>query len=878
MPKFCAVPTSTRRLANQKNAIVSRDTNGRFKVISQNNRGFFQLFDTEAEARTYLSELGREVVPELDASLPTAHRGVQAGASTPHQPQAQLTFREKIADFDVTVRKGVQSFQKGIGAVVTPIEKFAQAAENAGDGFAFSKVYNTTQVAKNTVKSLLTTITRPKLNGQSYEQALRAMEGKVAALPDGQSDLVTLLSEAFTKPEIAAKFGLDQQSINMANIITKSGQADNMGMFVRINGVMNNFLKNRPGALSEISALRNQILDGKLPESATSFLDGLERSVGLEQTWDDLFESLQLTAEEAIGLKQVKLMLDNPEAFNIPAIFRYATAENLEAGWKNGRSQFIAKRKMTKEAVELSDERTKILDLAFGDAGLDRELILGYQMPVFRQFVDSGVFPSKTKASVLDSFVEGKEVLTRRVLSGHLDPAQLNPHVSAYKHVNNLLMREHFDDVSRLARNEIDLIEKAEKKFTARVMSDYLHDVEGGSSIQFDRLTESIRSSGRGMGIQIDDRLAERVVGTLGKLAYQASIPFRAALVVRNYFQTLLFTAPIVGRKAWVHGLQAVNPVKREEQLIAFNVARRAGAIDPNTNPLFAADEIFGIKAARFGDKLGPGARKLSFQADKLFDIGFSVYRSADDWGRAVAFFAGRKRVIDAQDLFVKNADMEGFKVAAKVKTFDETIEVEFERIVRSQGTQAAADFIGKKLADKTHLLYGNANRPAGWGGISGRLFGQFGTFPTQYAGYVVENLTRGTVKDRAEWAAAHGAINAGIIIGGAEAFGADLTSWATIPSIRYTGGPYTEVAASLYQAWGGSDAERSMAIRNLKMMFPSMDHPSSIFIPGSYFVGDIQDAFGETSLSKILGEGAGVRFLKAGEQNSVAKMFEFMR
>jgi len=581
-----------------------------------------------------------------------------------------------------------------------------------------------------------------------------------------------------------------------------------------------------------------------------------------------------MTKDESDALALVRVFMTD-DRFNAPAIFRHATAPVLEAEFKSGRQQFAVQRGMSVEAVALANERVRILDVAFGEAGLNRRQIIGAQLPALRQFMDAGVWPGGKAASVLDGLPEGMEVLSRRALSGHLNPNELNPTVSAYKHINNLLMREHFDDVAKAAGTEIQLMQDAKKEFTARVMADYLHEIEGGTSRQFRAITRGIRSMGRGMGIQVDDRLAERITATLGKFAYQASIPFRPALIMRNYLQTMFFTAPVVGPRSWLHGLEfTTNPKTMRE---SFNLARKAGAIDANTIPLFGADEIFGVEAARFGDRFGPIAKRAAFKTEELFNMGFSVYRSADDWGRAVAFHAGRNRVNRNVKAFNQTQDLEAFKVASKVKTFDETIEQEFENLVLAGRFTDAENFIGKQLADKTHLLYGNANRPAGWGGVGGRLFGQFGTFPVQYADYVVESLTRGTVKDRTEWAAVHGAINAGVIVAGAEVFGADLTSWATIPSVRYTGGPYMDAAMSLFQVVGGSEAERSLAQRNLKMMFPTMEHPSSIFIPGSYFVGDMVDAFAETDPRRIFGEAAGLRFLKAGEKNSVEKLFGFM-
>jgi hypothetical protein len=260
-----------------------------------------------------------------------------------------------------------------------------------------------------------------------------------------------------------------------------------------------------------------------------------------------------------------------------------------------------------------------------------------------------------------------------------------------------------------------------------------------------------------------------------------------------------------------------------------------------------------------------------------LFDKGFSLYRYPDDWGRVVAFEAGRFRVNKYVGQFHGGKiSYERFKELAKVKVYDEAVEREFDRLFQLDSNQAA-DYIGKNLADKAHLLYGNANHPPGWGGVKGRVFGQFGTFPVQYLNFLTEGLSRGTAKDRMEFFTIHSALNMGTVYAGSSILGADLQSWMTFGSLTYTGGPYAEAAISLVQMMGGSDAEKALASRNLQMMFPTFNSPQSIFVPGSYFIGDLQDAMQSNNIQKVLGEAVGVNFLQPGERTSVDKAFGFI-
>jgi hypothetical protein len=123
-------------------------------------------------------------------------------------------------------------------------------------------------------------------------------------------------------------------------------------------------------------------------------------------------------------------------------------------------------------------------------------------------------------------------------------------------------------------------------------------------------------------------------------------------------------------------------------------------------------------------------------------------------------------------------------------------------------------------------------------------------------------------------FAAGHTALNAGIIAAGSELFDADLESWAFLPSLHYTGGPFAELFMNLVTAWGGSDAEQSLAKRSIEMMMPSLEHPS-IFVPYSYFVNDWTRAWrDEDSLGKTLAKGVGFKFLQPGQETLVESGF----
>jgi len=600
-----------------------------------------------------------------------------------------------------------------------------------------------------------------------------------------------------------------------------------------------------------------------------------------------------LAENEVSAMTLLRGIVDSEEV-NIPAIYRYATAPKLDPKFKTGRQQMAAREGMEPGAVELSNQRMQYIEEVFKVEGFSASQVVGAQYPIYREWISVGLMPGKQfpkTASVVKRWTdslgrglpEGDEVFKRRVLSGHLDPHELNPAVTALRHARNILLREHFDPVMPDALRQMHLIAEGQDKRVGKIIQNYLHELEGVPTESFKQLTAMVRTVGRFANVQVDDKVAERLVATLNFLTYSASIPFRVGLIARNYFQTTL-AVPIIGGEAWYAGLKSVlgktdEGFSSQAHMAAMNRAIKAGALKVNVVPLHGGSEaVGGISEGIFGQMQSTFA-KVGFNVRELFDVGFSAYRNGDDFGRVIAFEAGRFRVNKHIKKYVTSRrtvdDMEQLKISAKVKTFDETVERQFEEFISagSTGYDDAANLIGKELADKVHFLYGDANHPSGWGSVPGRLFGQFGTFPIQYANHVVESLGRGTLGDRVMFGAGHSAINLGIVAAGAELFDADLTSWAFAPSLQYTGGPYAELGLSLVAAYGGSDAEKSLARRNIKMMLPWWDRPS-IFVPGSYFLNDVIQSFKEDDFATTVGRASGVRFLH-DEPSGVEEFFD---
>lgn len=881
--KICSRVLSYNKLANQAGMTVEETIDGRYRVKMKNSGAPAGVFETEDALRNFIRNGVNQNAPDLSA-----------GTSIPMTGEVASINRPRVGDQPVFGRETISALSSGVASFLTPAKQLAQNIELLGWGKAKSVIYDTTQAAKN-VANQAYAFARREIAGfgeTTYQKALQDLNRNIDKLPAEARRLITLWGEAYAKqelvrPGVLLAEGLDAADTQAADLFEKLGMAEEMPNLYRLSLLIDDFLKNKSEvAKINLPAIQIAVQEGKLPPGFLLRAQRMVAAAGPEQGFFDVVKSMKLTGNEEQALVLLRHFMDleiPPELqgllegvnktkgklYNIPAIYRYATAPVLEEGYKTGRAQFAAKRGMSAEAVKYAEDRMNIIRDSFKPSGASADQLIGAQYPIFRQFVDAGIYPWQQAgpaakgninryANLLrESLPEANNIFTRRVLSGHLNPYELHPAVSANKHVRNMILRDTLDPVMPAAKAEAENIAQVDPR-AGELMIDYLNNIEGIPDEGYRNLTKVIRTTARFLGASVDDQMAERLVSTLTKFASQAAIPLRPALVLRNYIQNTMVPA-IVGTESWVAGMQQVLGKGREGGYSLANVREaiaevtRKGVIDPNNIPLHAHSEIFGLDLAKVGGpNVGPVLAQAQDTADKLFDLGFTAYRSGDDWGRAVAFYAGRHRVGKALTKFMGSARdeaaLETFKIDAKVKTFHELVEHKFDELVKGSHWEEAKDLIGKELADKVHFLYGNANHPVGWGGPAGKLFGQFGTFPVQYLQFMMEGVTRGTLKDRAEFLGTQTLINMGLVYGGAEVFDADLQSWASFGALTYAGGPYAEIAMNAFTAWSGNDAQRNLALRSLTMMFPSLDNPASPFVPGSYFVSDIRRAFQQDS------------------------------
>ena len=294
----------------------------------------------------------------------------------------------------------------------------------------------------------------------------------------------------------------------------------------------------------------------------------------------------------------------------------------------------------------------------------------------------------------------------------------------------------------------------------------------------------------------ISNQLADIALG----LTYTGALGARPGLALRNLFSTMVMAWPIYGgvKGDFLEGVaRAMTKPGLEEAIAARAVPLKRVSVQ-------ALEEV-GVTV--------PG------QLQTLFNTSMYLYDSADELSRSITYHAAKIRAEKASAKFAqvaKNASKEKVQDLKKGLLEDsglfiqtKQVQDEFFRLLGNDPDRAF-QFAGKVASDVTMFLYGRGMQPRWMRGVSGRLFGQFGTWPLWYVDYL-RRLTGDAVKGGFKSAAAaalarHAIVNAAVVLAGREVLDIDLSKWASYNAVFYSGGP----AFSL--VWGAAQLNRGIS------------------------------------------------------------------
>ncbi len=380
-------------------------------------------------------------------------------------------------------------------------------------------------------------------------------------------------------------------------------------------------------------------------------------------------------------------------------------------------------------------------------------------------------------------------------------------------------MRETMDSAID-AFNKIPL-DTPDLKLIRRSMLDYLELARYGAPEAFTSVNTAVGNALRILNIPMDVTTQERIINTYLTLNYGAYLGFRPGLALRNLYQTILTGMPILGPKYLAYGMKAVFSNKKA----ALTKAKQAGALLTDHVPVFGDDLLYAEWHAANLDTSGKAGvlEKFNRKAQAATNLGMRWYTSADTINRGVVFWGMRKKAMDAWNKFGSKGEMDKFWSKSGINFFGPSIKKEFQKIQRSAGAESAIDWIGARAAEDTQWIYQLGAGPSLFSHGIGRLFGQYGTWPSWYGAYMAQGIKNLKGLERASFLAKNVAVHQSIILAGGLA-GWNMTRWTGFSSLGWMGGPMVDWFSDLREivtgvtAAGESTAGRSIALSKLGM------------------------------------------------------------
>jgi hypothetical protein len=634
------------------------------------------------------------------------------------------------------------------------------------------------------------------------------------------------------------------------------------------NEILTKLFKNRPLTQREINLAEILVADKidtsriyKYVRARDSMLELRAREEGVEvgNLPPEIRQEVVTQARRDFRMTDAEMnaagIFDMVKKLDLEEVALYAVTRLANARMSNtlSRAEFAAKHKMTAKEVGLANNLDKLYeDLAEAFGIDDARLIEGY-MNHYRSQSAHGALTSEA-AFLWQNRVGGelppaRKFLSEMVRSGELSSFERDPILSAFRYINSGFRAQEVLPVWREAyRNATDQLQRAGETLIPRLISPlkgvetplkitrgYLHELLGypdenvaTTQLMFDRYFDAL-------GIKMDVNVRKNLVNTWLATVNSAALGFRPAMGLRDMAQFFTMYGSRFGFPRATNGLvMALKPGMAAE-------LRNSGVLPQMSIVEFSTPQE--LARSTFGQKVG----KLPNTLNKIAEAGltYSGQKNAYEIMHAAAYLDTRQHVLSELGKFVRDAIPKDKAYRnIKLATFDNGVQDAFNRLVDAGEIDKAADFLGKNAGRDVAFVYGMANHPYGWGTNIGRVSMQFGTWSVWARGYLARGLTQGTRAQRVAFATRMAMAQTALGIAGA-GLGLNLYSWFLLPGLIFAGGPLVQSMMLVGNLTSPFQIDRAIAKSRLARNLPINDI-RSLFIPGSYAMGDLYRAFTE--------------------------------
>jgi hypothetical protein len=491
--------------------------------------------------------------------------------------------------------------------------------------------------------------------------------------------------------------------------------------------------------------------------------------------------------------------------------------------------KFAAEHGLNEKEVRAASEMREWLNQMFKRHVADKNITISGDdfienyWPHYRRLADEDAPGSVAKA--FGELFPGKDMNkpTMRFLSemqrqGNMSKYDKDPFTVMLKYLRAGAYKSHMRETMD---NAIDTFNKMptntkELQLIQRSMKDYIQLARYGAPEAFTSVNTAVETGLKMLNVKLDLTTQERIVNTYLTLNYGAYLGFRPGLALRNLYQTILTGMPLLGPKYLAYGMKAVFSGREA----AFTKAKKMGALLTDHVPVFGDDMLYAeYQAANYAASGKVGRlEKLNRLGQRATNLGMRFYTSADTINRGVVSLGMRKKALDAWNKFGSKGEMDKFWSKSGINFFGPSIKEEFTKILRSSGAESAVDWIGARAAEDTQWIYQLGAGPSLFSHGFGRLFGQYGTWPSWYGAYMAQGIKNLKGLERASFLAKNIAVHKTIIMAGG-LVGWNMSRWTGISSLTWMGGPFVDWYSDIKEIVSGittsgeATAGRSIAL-----------------------------------------------------------------
>jgi hypothetical protein len=343
-------------------------------------------------------------------------------------------------------------------------------------------------------------------------------------------------------------------------------------------------------------------------------------------------------------------------------------------------------------------------------------------------------------------------------------------------------------------------------------------------------------------GLQLPEELGtpKNTLNKLMLLSYASGLALRPAVAIRDALQVFITGLPVIGGGAFAKGL--TKALTRE----GWDFAENSGALLRKTNIGEMYGDIF--------NEMPLPEKGLMNSVTQLSQKLLGPSRWGNNLARASVFNGVFSDAMDALEKFKAGSiDQAQFLKDSHLWFTEPQVYSKFlSRAVQEGVSGNLAKDIALELTDSTQWAYRRGTQPAMLKTGLGRILGQYGNWPLNYAEYVTKlGRKYTTFPDKAMgamglWAATNFAASKAM-----EGIGADSSKWLWTSPASFTGGPNLDLVQDLMTAVRSDDEGASARARVMR-------YPLN-FIPGSIATRSIISAMENNEDMSLVPPGKGL-------------------